>query len=100
MSESQRLDKFLWCARFAKSRSAAARLIADGVVTMSGRAVKPHHAIHVGDKFSLLRGRADLRVTVLALGERRGPAAEARQLYTAETAAPSAAEPWVALIED
>jgi ribosome-associated heat shock protein Hsp15 len=101
MNGGQRLDKFLWCARLAKSRSLAARLIEDGAVLLDGRAVKPHHAVRVGDRITVQRGRYDHRIEVRALAERRGPAAEARLLY-AELAPPTIAahEEWVALIED
>ncbi len=81
MSEGQRLDKFLWYARLAKTRSLAARLIETGAVLLDGREVKPHHPVRRGDRISVRRGRDVFLVAVRALGERRGPAAEAGLLY-------------------
>ena len=84
---SLRLDKWLWFARFAKTRSLAAKLCASGLVTVGGAApMKSHHPVRVGDVIAVPQGRALRRVRVLALGERRGPPAEARLLY--EDAAP------------
>jgi ribosome-associated heat shock protein Hsp15 len=77
-----RLDKWLWFARFAKTRSLAAKLCAAGCVTVGGVTVsKAAHALRVGDLLSIRQGRVLRRVTVLALGDRRGPPAEARLLY-------------------
>jgi len=79
---SLRLDKWLWFARFAKTRSVAAKLCASGLVAVGGVvATKSHHAVRVGDVISVPQGRALRRITVRALGERRGPPAEARLLY-------------------
>jgi ribosome-associated heat shock protein Hsp15 len=78
----QRLDKFLWCARFMKARSDCARLVAEGGVRINRQPTdKPHARLRVGDVVTLpLRG--DVRVIeVLALATRRGPAPEARTLY-------------------
>ena len=82
-----RIDKWLWFARLAKTRSLAARLCAAGAVTVGGTvAMKAHHAVRVGDVVSAPQGRSLLTVRILALGRRRGPAPEARLLY--EEAAP------------
>jgi ribosome-associated heat shock protein Hsp15 len=79
---SLRLDKFLWFARLTRTRSAAARLCLAGAVTVGGAIVaKPHHPVRVGDAVTLIHGRARRRLIVTALGERRGPAVEARRLY-------------------
>jgi ribosome-associated heat shock protein Hsp15 len=79
---SLRLDKWLWFARFARTRSLAAKLCAGGLVTIGGLAApKPSHAVRVGDTIIVQQGRMRRRVTVLALGERRGPPTEARLLY-------------------
>jgi ribosome-associated heat shock protein Hsp15 len=99
-----RLDKWLWCARFAKTRSLAAKLCAAGAVTVAGAvALKPSHTVRVGDVVSVRQGAVLRQVTVRALGVRRGPPSEARLLYD-ETAVPvslRAAEQagWVPLIE-
>jgi ribosome-associated heat shock protein Hsp15 len=77
-----RLDKWLWYARFFKSRSLAARLCAAGQVRIGGAPVtKAHHAIHAGEVLTFAQGRQIRVVKVLALGLRRGPASEARALY-------------------
>ena len=79
---SRRLDQWLWFARFAKSRSIAARLCAEGAVTVNGSAViKPNQALKPGDLLVLSQGPWQRRVEVLALGARRGPASEAQTLY-------------------
>lgn len=77
-----RLDQWLWFARFAKSRSLAARLCAAGAVAVNGSPVKkPNHLIRVGDIVLVPQGGWQHTVRVAALGMRRGPAAEARLLY-------------------
>ena len=97
-SDTIRLDKWLWFARFAKSRSLAAGLIKEGLVSLDGRAVKPHYAVRAGDKLTLTRGSVEYRIEIVALGARRGPAAEARALYRAETSAHAALESWKPLL--
>jgi ribosome-associated heat shock protein Hsp15 len=100
-----RLDKWLWFARFAKTRSLAAKLCAGGGVTVGEAVVlKPGHFVRVGDALVVRQGRVLRRVSVLALGTRRGPPAEARSLY-AEPEPPVAvrvieAAQWVPLIDD
>ena len=88
---SRRLDQWLWFARFVKSRSLAARLCAAGAVAVNGIAVtKANHLIRAGDTIAVPQGAFRRTVRVLALGARRGPAAEARGLYeeTSRSAAP------------
>lgn len=79
---SQRLDRWLYFARFFKSRSLATRFCASGKLRVNSTPVaKAHHALRVGDVLTFAKGR-DIRVVrVLGLGIRRGPAAEARTLY-------------------
>jgi ribosome-associated heat shock protein Hsp15 len=98
-----RLDQWLWFARFAKSRSLAARLCTAGAVTINGNAVtKPNQAVRIGDIVMLSQGGWRRTVRVAALGVRRGPASEARLLY-AETAAalrlPTVAPDWIPLLD-
>jgi ribosome-associated heat shock protein Hsp15 len=78
----QRLDKWLWCARFMKARSDCVRLVADGLVRINRQPTdKPHARLRVGDVLTLpLRGTVRV-VRVQALAARRGPAPEARLLY-------------------
>jgi ribosome-associated heat shock protein Hsp15 len=79
---SRRLDQWLWFARFAKSRSIAARLCAAGAVTVNGIAVdKANHPIKPGDIVVLPQGPWQRTVEVRALGTRRGPASEAKTLF-------------------
>ncbi len=80
--ESLRVDKWLWHARFVKSRSLAARLCTSAGMRVNGTPVrKAHHALKPGDVLTFPLG-LDIRVIkVLALGGRRGPAVEARTLY-------------------
>lgn len=78
----QRLDKWLWCARFMKARSDCARLVTEGLVRINRQPTdKPHARLRPGDVITLpLRG--DVRVVeVVALATRRGPAPEAQGLY-------------------
>lgn len=78
-----RLDKWLWHARFFKTRSLAAKLAAGGHVRVNGsRVTKPAHAISPGDILTFPQARAVRVVRVEALGERRGPAPEAQTLFT------------------
>ena len=84
MSESgeQRLDKWLWYARFVKTRSLAAKLVETGCIRVNRqRVVKPAATVKRGDVLTAtLNGRVRV-IEVLGLGERREPAAEARALY-------------------
>lgn len=78
----QRLDKWLWCARFMKARADCARLVEEGLLRINRQPTdKPHARLRVGDVITLpLRGQV-LVLEVLSLAERRGPAPEARGLY-------------------
>lgn len=79
---SLRLDKWLWFARFCKSRSIAAALCDSGRIRVSGRVVtKAHQPVRVGDVLTFPLGPHIRVIAVKALGERRGPAPEARLLY-------------------
>ena len=81
--DRQRLDKWLWFARFVKSRTLAAKLVDDGFVRVNGqRADSPAKALAVGDVLTVAIARTTAVVRVEALGTRRGPAAEAKQLYS------------------
>jgi ribosome-associated heat shock protein Hsp15 len=101
---SRRLDQWLWFARLVKSRSLAGRLCAEGTVSVNQAAVrKPNHAIRIGDIVIVPQGQFRRTVRVLALGARRGPAIEARQLYEESTAPMRLSEPpleWTPLLAD
>lgn len=81
-ADRQRLDKWLWFARFAKTRATAQRLIEDGHVRLGGRRIETaSHGLKTGDVLTLALPHATLVVRLVALGPRRGPAEEARTLY-------------------
>lgn len=79
--EAVRLDKWLWAARFFKTRSMASKAVAGGHVHVNGNRVKPARLVQLGDGLRIRRGSAEFDVVVLGLHSRRGPAAEARTLY-------------------
>jgi ribosome-associated heat shock protein Hsp15 len=79
---SRRLDQWLWFARFAKSRSFAARLCIEGEIVVNGAPVaKANHGVKPGDIVTLPQGPWQRTVQVLAIGARRGPVVEARTLF-------------------
>jgi ribosome-associated heat shock protein Hsp15 len=79
-----RLDKWLWAARFYKTRTLATQAIEHGRVKLAGERVKPAREVRPGDRLDLRVGDADWTVTVLGLSLQRRPAPEAQALY-AET---------------
>jgi ribosome-associated heat shock protein Hsp15 len=80
--DQQRLDKWLWYARFAKTRSLAARLVDDGYVRVNGeRVANAAKALAIGDVVTVAAAHTTAAVRVQELGVRRGPAPEARRLY-------------------
>lgn len=80
--EAMRLDKWLWQARFFKSRTSAAKLSASGAVRVSHAKVqKAHYPVKVDDVLTFPLGPHIRVIRILALGTRRGPASEARTLY-------------------
>lgn len=81
-----RLDKWLWCSRFFKTRSLAAQAVTGGKVHVNGERAKPAHDLRVGDRLSLKIQDATAELEVLGFPLRRGPAAEAQSFY-AETSA-------------
>jgi len=80
-----RIDKWLWAARFFKTRSQASDAIAGGHIRLNGERSKAGKVIRVGDTLTIARGKLTYEVVVRALDDRRGPATEAQALY-AETA--------------
>lgn len=94
--DRQRLDKWLWFARFARSRALAVRLAADGFVRVNGtRAENPAKGLGIGDVVTVAAAHATLSVRVRGLGVRRGPAPEARLLYDDLSGGAAAEEPAV-----
>jgi len=80
-SDRLRLDKWLWSARFYKTRSLAAQAIDGGKVKLNGERAKPSKEVKPGDVVELRAGELHWRVEVRAVSARRGPAAEAAKLY-------------------
>lgn len=76
-----RLDKWLWAARFYKTRSIAASAIEAGKVALNGERCKRSKLVKVGDALSVRRGPFEYLVTVQGLSEKRGPPARAQALY-------------------
>jgi ribosome-associated heat shock protein Hsp15 len=76
-----RLDKWLWCARFYKTRSLAVEEIGKGRVTVNGQAAKAARELRVGDNVALRQGPVARTVVIRALSNMRGPAPVAQQLY-------------------
>jgi ribosome-associated heat shock protein Hsp15 len=76
-----RLDKWLWAARFFKTRSLAARACELGRVESNGQAVKPAREVKVGDRLLVKTEGGNFEVDVVGLSEMRGPAPVARTLY-------------------
>ncbi|WP_053843594.1 RNA-binding S4 domain-containing protein [Paracidovorax avenae] len=79
--ESMRLDKWLWCARFYKTRALAAEEIGKGRVTVNGQAAKASRELRSGDTVALRQGQVPRTVVVRGLSAMRGPAPVAQQLY-------------------
>ena len=82
---SLRIDKWLWAARFYKTRSLATEAIHAGHIKLNGATVKPARVLRAGDMLDLAIGEEKWTVEVLGLNDLRRPASEAQQLY-AETA--------------
>ena len=80
-AQSLRIDKWLWCARFFKSRSLAQEAVEGGHVQVNGVRVKASRQVRAGDMLRITRERERYEVEVTAIPARRGPAAEARQHY-------------------
>ncbi|HUK58580.1 MAG TPA: RNA-binding S4 domain-containing protein [Stellaceae bacterium] len=103
-SASVRIDKWLWFARMAKTRSLAARLCAAGCVTVGGAVVtKPHHPVRVGEAVTVVQGRQRRSLVVQQLGARRGPPPEARLLYeepTPPTRVATSDPAWTPLLDE
>ena len=81
-----RIDKWLWAARFFKTRSLATDAVSGGKVRLNGAPTKPARDVKPGDRLEISNGDTRWQVVVLALSDKRGPAPEARLLYE-ETAA-------------
>jgi ribosome-associated heat shock protein Hsp15 len=76
-----RIDKWLWAARFYKTRSLAARAVEGGKVKLNGERAKPGKGVRPGDRLEVRSGELQWLVEVRAVSARRGPASEAAKLY-------------------
>lgn len=79
--DSIRIDKWLWAARFFKTRSIAQDEVSLGRVLIAGQRAKPSREVRVGDRLEIRRGEERFIVYVEALSTQRGPAAQAQSLY-------------------
>jgi ribosome-associated heat shock protein Hsp15 len=81
MTEPVRIDKWLWAARFYKTRSIAAHAVSGGKVQLNSARVKPSRTVKVGDSLEIHRNGLTWQIEVLVLSSRRGPASVAQTLY-------------------
>ena len=79
--ERVRIDKWLWAARFFKTRGAATEAVTGGHVHVNGERVKPARDVKVGDRLEIRRGQQRFTVVVTRLADRRGSATAAAELY-------------------
>jgi ribosome-associated heat shock protein Hsp15 len=80
-AEGVRLDRWLWAARFFKTRSRAVEAIQGGRVHLEGTRAKPSREVRAGDRLDITIGESRWTVVVTGVSERRGPAGDAAQLY-------------------
>lgn len=80
-SENIRIDKWLWAARFFKTRSIAAKAVNGGKVHLNGARVKAARNVTSGDELLIQKGIYEFRVTIRGVNSQRRPAVEARELY-------------------
>jgi ribosome-associated heat shock protein Hsp15 len=80
-SEKLRLDKWLWAARFYKTRALATDAVDGGKVKLNGQRTKPAHAVKVGDSLDIVIGEYTWLIHVIALSDKRGSAPIAQTLY-------------------
>lgn len=82
MSDSLRIDKWLWAARFFKTRSMATEAVEGGKVRLNGERVKPARSVKPGDTLDIDNGSTEWEVVVEGLADKRGSASVAQTLYT------------------
>lgn len=76
-----RLDKWLWAARFFRTRALATSAVNGGKVQLAGQRVKPARSVRIGDLYQVRRGFESLEIRVTGVAGRRGSASDAQQLY-------------------
>ena len=81
MNSTTRLDKWLWAARFFKTRSKAREAVSGGKVHLNGNRAKPGRTLNIGDELRVQRGEDVYTITIVELTGQRGPAAIASTLY-------------------
>jgi len=81
-----RVDKWLWAARFFKTRALAREAVLGGKVQCNGHRAKPGRALKVGDQLTVNRGEEQFEITVMAVTARRGSAPQAKQMYEEDSA--------------
>lgn len=86
LADRVRIDKWLWAARFFKTRSLAVEAIGGGKILVNGERIKPAKTVQAGDTVSIRLGPYEHVVRIVALSERRGPATAAALLYQETTA--------------
>jgi ribosome-associated heat shock protein Hsp15 len=91
-----RLDKWLWAARFYKTRTLATTAIGAGQVRIAGERVKPAHALKLGERVTVRKGAYAWEVEVTGLDDRRGSATDAAKLYVEDPASRKAREDAIA----
>ncbi len=79
--ENLRLDKWLWAARFFKTRSLAAEAVSGGKIEINGERPKPSRIVRHGDQINIRRGPYEWTIIVKAIARRRASATQAQQLY-------------------
>lgn len=84
-SDKLRIDKWLWAARFFKTRSMAAQAVSGGKVHLNGDRIKPSRVVKIGDRVRIRKGDQEFTINIMALSGTRRPANEAQLLYS-ETA--------------
>ena len=94
-----RIDKWLWAARFYKTRTLAADAVEGGKAQVNGERVKPAKVLKIGDTLDIRNGHFSWQVSVLALSERRGSAAEAAKLYSESDQSKNEREEKIALLK-
>ncbi|MCP5196839.1 MAG: hypothetical protein H6974_08655 [Gammaproteobacteria bacterium] len=94
--ERVRLDKWLWAARFFKTRALATEAVTGGRVHVGGQRAKPSRAVHPGETLRIQRDSDEYVVIVRALSDRRGPAKEAALLYEETVESRQRREEWAA----
>ena len=91
-----RIDKWLWAARFYKTRSLAAEAVDNGQVRVNGERVKPSRAVHAGERVNVRKAGYEWDVEVSAVSDRRGSASDAAKLYAESEASVKARERLIA----